>query len=350
MPRLATFVNSVAFEECRRAFHERHGITPSRVHLASALHAVQDGHFGELVVGLVEGLIEFAKEVSSGCVYHFPRRMRAVLQAFLTKLPIHSIATHTFVMDYMIRRVQNGSVSKCTFTMFVHDVSCSMDIVDTALAHKIDIILAQFGSSLYGIPAELCICGNIIACEDSCVAAALLAALTRMLEKVMTIPEGVPNGFLNRLCSMVCRPHIIAKLHKNEKFLNCMVRYLTVFCSKVENNTTVTEAAPSFALVLKGYMDQGPYFTNVIFLKIGHIVEQNPWLPLVEMFVTAYPSYPLQPSTWSKLKDATLTERESNRVRELEKTYGSKRMGFDGVVAAPGSLSPGAWHCPAFGA
>ena len=273
-------------------------------------------------------------------------KMSVFLKRFVLVHARHPVVTHTFLMEYMIRQAATDNVDKRVVVVFVHDVTCDASATPPLPEEIATTVIGLVGCTGRSVlVAEVCLLKSIVArCRIEVFG--VLGALERLYTAVATSPALLPVSYMASLCEMLSIPVVVSHLHFREKFLDRVVADVHgVLCGTC--NVNVLQSAVSVSEVICAYMRQGPYFTNIMFLKLGSCLERHPWLPLVEAFATGVPQYPFPSSTWQTMETLGLnTGAQSTRLAALKRALTSgSRLDWSGRCVAVDGVRPGEWHC-----
>ena len=354
--RLSRFDASPAFQACQHAFLVD---PPDGGLLAESLSLVKrNRRYDETEVMLLTSICKFAsllgdlpKRPVENALLGAVERLGAVaaigefLQKHILPLANHSVMTHTFVMDHLIRRVQCKTLRMDIFVCFVHDVSCDSDFhFFDKLPFILDCISRDATVSL--LSYDICLLQRIIHKQvDAELMPQIMSVLCRQYMTVRDCGSVVPDAFMRWICSVLVLPGFMADVHFQEEFVDHLI-HDTCNILKHRGSPNILQSKVPIAEVIRVYMHQGPYFANTVFIRVGKTLEEHPWFPLIDAFVSAVPSYPFPSSTWRRLEaDGPPPDDKGRQLTLMNSQTTKQRITMSGARVEIDDLRPGEWHC-----
>ena len=319
--------------------------------LATVSAAVHEDDSPTVAKRLLRALVAFTQFLGTEAARD-PDAMRTQVRN-LTAVRVHFLATHTFLLDHMIRLESHLMLPADCLVVYVHDVSCGIHIPSTDIVSKLVAILDAFErvETLSVIDSECCFVNSLLVdCPDDICHEHVARVLCNMYGRCEWSFEFREN--MSTILFLMTHPMVVSSFHFHLATRRQLCVYLrsALKLSQNDGRADKTQALRSLlkvhplgdvSAVLVKYMAIGPYETNVLFLELGEVLEEIPYLPLVEAFLTSFPKYPFPPATWrsiEKVKD------EPAAKRCLEHRLLEAKDEADNIVRIQ-DLKPGEWFC-----
>ena len=310
---------------CASAFDPKH--SPSEVckTLEEVIRSQQNA--SPQTMQFMNGILSFARFLQGSAMDGASMKEEV---SRLLLLPLHWQATHTFVLEYLLCP---GRVPDTPLIIFVHDISCGLNLELTNFSHNLSPILermakAEYDSSTMGM--QLCFMTSLLThhAEILCMEAVTdtLTHMYALLKQHDTLPEIT--------CLLLSHPGVV-----NSLFFHKKTRRMV--CTAMREGLATANILKEECTMLAQYMSIGPYETHMIFLELGETLEKYPYAPLMKVFLTSSPRYPFKPSTWTLLKDQPHDEDTKCCLEQRTQTVKTKE--HDAVDVA--SVRPGQWFC-----
>lgn len=309
------------------------------------------GHYEEEAWRLVAALERFADFVV-GPDSNSAIAMSEFLSQRVTVVSAHELATTTFLLKYMVQRRRDKGICDEVLITFVHDVTCNTEdsVWDAHSKQDLETVIDCIGRShATCLASEICTVTSLLdaqAAEGT--AMALLNALERLYLRVSTSGWLMSLRFIQGICDGVIRPGVLGLLHFNKSFVDMLVSdVMSILDGSARPN--VHDGRLHIGLVVARYMNQGVYYRNMMFLRLGPSLERSPWLPLVDLFATGVPSYPFPTSTWELLmaqgRPPGTAEQEKRLLTLVEDQTRRTLLDMHGRRTDIDTLLPGEWFC-----
>lgn len=312
---------------------------------------VEEENASRVAKGVVKALIAFARCLVTEAARD-PHAMREQVKKLIA-VRVHFLATHTFLLDYVLRLESHSMLSPESLVVYVHDVSCAIHLPSTDLIARLDVILDALlrVQTLAVIGSECCFLGALLHdCPNSLCREQLARVLHNMFGRCRDVYDAREEFSL--VLFFMKHPKVVSSF----QFHLMTRRALCVLARDVlEGPRRVDEADRKKALrlllehkllgdvsaALIKYMAVGPYETNLLFLELGETLQEVPYLPLVEAFLTSSPKYPFPQATW----DVIDTMQDVPAARRCLEHRLLVAKNAKGNVVSIEDLAPGEWFC-----